>query len=576
MEKSVQGKTVWQFTWSLLLLACYIWLAMVSFPSEHTTYLGDGVYHTAYKYDDGFVLDNKFITGRRDEKKRWHGPVVIVHEYYTTAVGSKDSKEEVTMVNGLRHGVSKKTFIDGRVEYVTYNMGKVIEESKSERSVSTNESAFQVLHRKYPWYILALDGYNHSVEAIEAFVEIMIEGITALEYSFSEFDMGFDEVLDDLLDDEDYSLIASTHRFLADIIGVQEIMNHEFRLAVLDKHQMDGMSTAEVVAAYYPGYFNWVQRFYSVSEFELFCDTLDAMMLSYGQLDREDPLFLDSIDTRFYRVLSELVFSKSEFDALVSQAKSEGSRSTLPSRSALHRMADELAMGKATSSTVVTLARHIAQQMDRMMKQVDPVRTSIREIMYSERVRRAEIITLLISVDVETDIVIEGFVLDDGGADVTERGVAYGTLYNPTVDDTIITSGEGTGKFLVTISGFEPDARLFARAYARNSAGVSYGNQVEFVPSVVTGLSVPDNPELTFDVFPVPARDRLWVRTSVVDAGMGEVSLINMSGQLIRSQRVNLGQSQNVAVDIAGIQPGVYFVRLTLGSSIAVRQVIVQ
>ena len=571
MKKPLQSRTAWQSAGSFLMLAFFIWLAAASGVREDTEYLGDGVYQTTYQ--SLYRSDVKrVVTGKRDEHRKFHGPVVI--EY--VGIEEKRSREEVTMVHDLRHGVSKMTYTDGSVGYTNYNMGHVIDDIKSVRSGYGGESAFQILHKEHPWYVLAFDGFGYTAEETEAFVEKVVEEITALEYRYSRFDEGYDDVLDEMEDDEDTEEITLAHRFLAEMRGLEDIKNHPFRMAVLDQHRMDEKGTAEIVSTYYPGYYSWILRSYTASDFEVFCDTLDAMMLSYGPLDSDDPLFLDSIDVRFNRVLNELVYSKAGYDALVSQEKSDGGRSGMPSRSVLRRLAEEMRQGKAAAATPKDIAQHIATDMDDLVKLADPLRIAIREAMYPEMGRLAEVTTAILSVDSETSVTIEGFVLDDGGADVTERGVVYGTLYNPTVDDAIIASGEGTGKFSVTISGLEPETKLFVRAYAKNSVGVTYGNQVEVVPSMATGLAAPDNPGLAFNLFPVPARDRLWVRITDANAGMAEVSLISISGQLIRSQLVNLGQSQDVAVDIAGLQPGVYFVRLTLGGSIAVRQVIVQ
>jgi uncharacterized protein (TIGR02145 family) len=73
-----------------------------------------------------------------------------------------------------------------------------------------------------------------------------------------------------------------------------------------------------------------------------------------------------------------------------------------------------------------------------------------------------------------------GNVTNDGGASVTERGVVYSTTANPTISNNKITGGTGTGTFTVTLSPLASQQTYYVRAYATNSNGTAYGNQVQF------------------------------------------------------------------------------------------------
>jgi hypothetical protein len=68
----------------------------------------------------------------------------------------------------------------------------------------------------------------------------------------------------------------------------------------------------------------------------------------------------------------------------------------------------------------------------------------------------------------------------DGGAAVTERGVCWGTEDSPSITDNTITSGSGTGSYNVTITGLSANTKYFIRAYAKNSIGTGYGNNLSF------------------------------------------------------------------------------------------------
>ena len=74
-----------------------------------------------------------------------------------------------------------------------------------------------------------------------------------------------------------------------------------------------------------------------------------------------------------------------------------------------------------------------------------------------------------------------GNVTYDGGASITERGICWSTSSNPSINDSHITDGTGTGSFSVTITGLSPDTRYHVRAYATNSVGTAYGEDVSFI-----------------------------------------------------------------------------------------------
>lgn len=79
-----------------------------------------------------------------------------------------------------------------------------------------------------------------------------------------------------------------------------------------------------------------------------------------------------------------------------------------------------------------------------------------------------------------------GNVTNDGGINVTERGVVFSTSQNPTVADSKVTSGSGTGAFTCNLTGLEAGKTYYVRAYAMNVVGIGYGEQVDFTLSTGT------------------------------------------------------------------------------------------
>ncbi|MGD8452285.1 MAG: hypothetical protein PVJ57_10745 [Phycisphaerae bacterium] len=73
-----------------------------------------------------------------------------------------------------------------------------------------------------------------------------------------------------------------------------------------------------------------------------------------------------------------------------------------------------------------------------------------------------------------------GDVTDDGGDSVTAYGVCWNTDGTPTTSDDNTNDGSGTGTFTSTLTSLAPGMTYYVRAYATNSAGTGYGNDVEF------------------------------------------------------------------------------------------------
>ena len=74
-----------------------------------------------------------------------------------------------------------------------------------------------------------------------------------------------------------------------------------------------------------------------------------------------------------------------------------------------------------------------------------------------------------------------GEVTNDGGAEVTERGICWSTNENPTLNDSHVATGTGTGAFIAMMNGLGANTTYHVRAYATNEVGTAYGLDREFV-----------------------------------------------------------------------------------------------
>jgi len=83
--------------------------------------------------------------------------------------------------------------------------------------------------------------------------------------------------------------------------------------------------------------------------------------------------------------------------------------------------------------------------------------------------------------------IIGGNITDDGGTPILERGVCWNTSQNPTLSNEHTTNGNGSGSFVSSMTELSPDVTYYVRAYATNSTGTAYGNEVSFITAICTG-----------------------------------------------------------------------------------------
>ena len=98
-----------------------------------------------------------------------------------------------------------------------------------------------------------------------------------------------------------------------------------------------------------------------------------------------------------------------------------------------------------------------------------------------------------VTVDEVSDITINtavcgGNVINDGFAEVDEKGICYSTHHEPTVFDYKVVGGAGLGLFQCRMSGLEMLTTYYVRAYAHNSEGYAYSDEVSFVTADETYL----------------------------------------------------------------------------------------
>jgi uncharacterized protein (TIGR02145 family) len=82
-----------------------------------------------------------------------------------------------------------------------------------------------------------------------------------------------------------------------------------------------------------------------------------------------------------------------------------------------------------------------------------------------------------------------GEATNEGGASIISKGICWNTSANPTISSNKTTETGGLGSFSSNLTQLSVNTLYYVRAYATNSAGTGYGNQVKFT---TRQIAVPD------------------------------------------------------------------------------------
>lgn len=102
----------------------------------------------------------------------------------------------------------------------------------------------------------------------------------------------------------------------------------------------------------------------------------------------------------------------------------------------------------------------------------------------------------------DTTALCVGAVVDNGNVDITAKGFCWSTEQNPTLEDNtvaaIVTREEAADEFFTaTLLGLTAATEYYVRAYATNSEGTAYGENINFV----TAEATPEEPEIPEDPY---------------------------------------------------------------------------
>jgi hypothetical protein len=95
-----------------------------------------------------------------------------------------------------------------------------------------------------------------------------------------------------------------------------------------------------------------------------------------------------------------------------------------------------------------------------------------------------------------------GTISNDGGASIIAKGICWSTSTNPTISNSKTIDGTGSSTYSSTLIGLSANTNYYVRAYATNSVGTAYGNQISFksgaAPPTVSTNSVTSSNQTSF------------------------------------------------------------------------------
>jgi len=567
MKKLTHQKSIIRSILSLLTLGLFLVLAlgsvdtflieMLGFEGVHkySSITGEhefGIWKGAKDYADAPIK----IGGLLDENGLLHGDV-------STIITNPDGGDPLEIWSHYSHGylIGARYFYTNaygeKVSRTFYYDHQLAEEESTIKGSLAASSGFEQLSGHYGWRLDYLDALGFSPGYVENYMDT-IEVLLA-DYSFEveDFDDYYEDVLD-ILAETPYDSIIEMNSFLSGIRGLDLIKRLEFRMAVLDHSRDLGTSTFDVISSTYPGILAMLaEEELSPGDFEVFCDDLDDSLAVYEPLDVEDPFFIDSVDTRFYRAIMGIYYSGEE-----SLKKSPGIEAA--NWDHLFQKPERISASPATSSP--EFAEMILYTI--LMEYIEGyvIKRSCYEAFLKQEgvVSLPTVATQLLESITVSSASLEGYVLENGGAEVSSRGMAWATFHNPTVENNTESQGTGTGKFTVSLNGLTEGKSYYARAYATNSAGTVYGNCIKFVPGNTLGIEEDIFSGKDFDIYPNPAASYTTLEFQLKTAETVNISILDMSGRTVYQNISTLLSSgkHRIIIDISELPDGVYYCQL--------------
>lgn len=82
--------------------------------------------------------------------------------------------------------------------------------------------------------------------------------------------------------------------------------------------------------------------------------------------------------------------------------------------------------------------------------------------------------------EITTTSAVSGGELDEMTPLIVSKGICWSTDQNPTTENFKTIDFSNNTNFICSMTGLSPNTKYYVRAFAINTAGTSYGKQIEF------------------------------------------------------------------------------------------------
>lgn len=122
------------------------------------------------------------------------------------------------------------------------------------------------------------------------------------------------------------------------------------------------------------------------------------------------------------------------------------------------------------------------------------------------------VVSTIDATDIATIVATSGGnILNDGGDSIITSGVCWSIKQNPSINDSITVGIARNNTFTSSLSGLLPNTTYYLRAYATNSEGTAYGNEISFKTNPLTDFPNTITDSDGNEYHTVKIRNQVWL-----------------------------------------------------------------
>ncbi|QNF34139.1 T9SS type A sorting domain-containing protein [Adhaeribacter swui] len=177
-----------------------------------------------------------------------------------------------------------------------------------------------------------------------------------------------------------------------------------------------------------------------------------------------------------------------------------------------------------------------------------------------------------------SSVTLGGNVTSSGGSVVSARGVVYSsTSTSPSINSSKVLLGTGEGNFTTTLTTLKAGVTYYARAFATNAIGTSYGAVQKFTTTTTTAKAtsvaepVNINASAALTAYPNPFGQQATIEFTYNTTTTYTIAVYDMNGTQVQTLPAGTARAgEKVQVSLSGekLINGIYTVRLSTAAGV--------